>query len=69
MHKSRLAGFIIDCQHASPEVAARFWSAALGLPATGKDAGPGYCELNGRLRDLHVEVQRVAHESRTASPC
>jgi hypothetical protein len=64
MHKSRLAGFIIDCRDTSPEVAASFWSAALGLPPTERDAGPGYCELDGTSRDLHVEVQRVSHESR-----
>ena len=30
MHRSRLAGFIIDCQTDNLEGAARFWSAALG---------------------------------------
>jgi Glyoxalase-like domain len=64
MHRSRLAGFIIDCKDEAPEKAAAFWGAALGLPPTGVDAGPGYCELDGKRRDLHVEVQRVAHESR-----
>ena len=64
MHRSRLAGFIIDCHAAAPDAAASFWSAALGMPPTGKDAGPGYFELNAGARDLHVEVQRVGHESR-----
>ena len=64
MHRSRLAGFIIDCHAAAPDVAASFWSAALGMPPTGIDAGPGYVELGARSRDLHVEVQRVGHESR-----
>ncbi len=64
MHRSRLAGFIIDCRDTAPDDAARFWSAALGLPPTGVDAGPGYVELNASSRDLHVEVQRVTHESR-----
>ena len=31
MHKSRLAGFIIDCRTEDLEAAARFWGAALGL--------------------------------------
>ncbi len=30
-HRSRLAGFIIDCQDTDAGTAARFWSAALGL--------------------------------------
>ena len=64
MHRSRLAGFIIDCRDTDPEAAARFWGAALGMPPTGIDAGPGYVELGARSRDLHVEVQRVGHESR-----
>ena len=32
MHKSRLAGFIIDCRTADLDTAANFWSAALKLP-------------------------------------
>ena len=31
MHKSQLAGFIIDCQTDDLEAAAAFWGAALGL--------------------------------------
>jgi Glyoxalase-like domain len=64
MHRSRLAGFIVDCRDTDPAVAATFWSAALGMPPTGVDAGPGYVELNAGRRDLHVEVQRVDHDSR-----
>lgn len=30
MHKSRLAGFIIDCRTGDLDQAARFWSQALG---------------------------------------
>ena len=33
MHKSKLAGFIIDCKTADLGKAADFWSAALGLSA------------------------------------
>ena len=36
MHRSRLAGFIIDYRDTSPDSAATFWSAALGLPTMGK---------------------------------
>jgi hypothetical protein len=31
MHRSRLAGFIIDCQTTNLEAAADFWSSDLGL--------------------------------------
>jgi hypothetical protein len=32
MHRSRLAGFIIDCKNADLAEAGRFWSKALGMP-------------------------------------
>jgi hypothetical protein len=63
MHKSRLAGFIIDCQNAEAELAAQFWGPALGLDALGLD-GPAYLRLDASSRDMTVEVQRVSHESR-----
>lgn len=63
MHHSRFAGFIIDCRDTPPDDAARFWSAALGWRALGDD-GHGYSELDAGVRDLHVEVQNVTHESR-----
>jgi hypothetical protein len=63
MHHSRLAGFIIDCENAEPETAARFWSATLGFPSLGKE-GELYVRLDASKRDLHVEVQRVSHPSR-----
>jgi hypothetical protein len=63
MHRSRLAGFIIDCHDESPSAAARFWSAALGMAARpGTD--PRYVGLDASARDLAVEVQAVDHESR-----
>ena len=31
MHRSRLSGFIVDCQDADPARAAEFWGPALGL--------------------------------------
>ena len=65
MHRSRLAGFIIDCQTQDLEGAARFWSAALGLPVTSEaESDPGYRLLRNAPGDLHVEVQTVEHPSR-----
>jgi catechol 2,3-dioxygenase-like lactoylglutathione lyase family enzyme len=62
MHRSRLAGFIIDCQNADLPEAASFWSAALGMP-TGAHQG-NYVTLDARSRDLSIEVQSVDHPSR-----
>lgn len=65
MHRSRLAGFIIDCQSDDLEAAAQFWSAALGLALSGKAADdPGYRHLSAPSGPMHVEVQQVAHPSR-----
>lgn len=63
MHKSRLAGFIIDCKGSDLDGAANFWSAALGMPMSGRE-GEIYERLDASARDLHVEVQAVQHESR-----
>ena len=66
MHKSKLAGLIIDCQTDDLPAAARFWSAALGLPADTSPTGTDdkYVELKYPQDALHVEVQKVAHPSR-----
>ncbi|MCW4455651.1 hypothetical protein OK348_12735 [Flavobacterium sp. MXW15] len=66
-HRSRLAGFIIDCQDTDSDEAARFWSAALGWtaePGYTEDDGAQYAELKGTPAALHVEVQKVGHPSR-----
>lgn len=63
MHRSRLAGFIIDCEHADLDQAATFWSQALGLPRLGRE-GPEYERLDASAHHLVVEVQRVDHPSR-----
>lgn len=66
-HRSRLAGFIIDCDTNDLGTAASFWSQALGMPITDPDAGdvPGtYAEFGNTPGDLHIEVQKVAHPSR-----
>jgi predicted enzyme related to lactoylglutathione lyase len=64
MHKSRLAGFIIDCQ-SDLEEATAFWSAALGLkPRTAAAHDPLYRTLDTGPEGLHIEVQQVEHPSR-----
>jgi hypothetical protein len=63
LHRSRLAGFLIDCKDSDVDAASRFWSEALGLPYLGKE-NEIYGLLDASTRDLHVEVQRVTHESR-----
>ncbi len=65
-HRSRLAGFIIDCQTDDLEAATRFWSGALGLP-TGEISpaeAATYTKLDHAPGGLHVEVQKVSHPSR-----
>ena len=65
MHRSRLAGFIIDCNTADLEAATRFWSAALGLkPHSDAGSGPGYRALATAPEEVHIEVQQVDHPSR-----
>jgi predicted enzyme related to lactoylglutathione lyase len=65
MHKSRLAGFIIDCHTDDLEAATRFWSAALGLTVKpGAPADPLYRTLDTAPDEVHVEVQQVTHPSR-----
>lgn len=65
MHKSRLAGFIIDCRTDDLDAAASFWAGALGL-GVGKPSGANntYIELDDPSRNLHIEVQSVEHASR-----
>jgi hypothetical protein len=63
MHRSRLAGFIIDCNTPELEAASKFWASALGMNVLGAD-GSRYIRLDGSARDLDVEVQRVDHPSR-----
>lgn len=65
-HKSRLAGFIIDCQGGDVSTSARFWSDALGFSLDDpNEGGEGkYAVLGGTPSDLHIEVQKVPHESR-----
>jgi predicted enzyme related to lactoylglutathione lyase len=66
MHKSKLAGFIIDCQTSDLEGAARFWSEALGMPLQELPGAEGekYVRLKDKTGQLHIEVQSVDHASR-----
>lgn len=64
MHKSRLAGFVIDCKTDDLERAAHFWSAALGVPVKTAVESPIYRQLETGPTDVHIEVQQVPHESR-----
>jgi predicted enzyme related to lactoylglutathione lyase len=66
MHKSKLCGFIIDCQTDDLSLAAEFWGNALGmalkqLPA---EEGENYIRLIDPTEHLHIEVQKVQHASR-----
>jgi predicted enzyme related to lactoylglutathione lyase len=66
MHKSQLAGFIIDCRTEDIGQAAEFWSAALGFKAEA-DPDPAeseYRHLETRPGELVIEVQKVDHPSR-----
>ena len=66
MHKSQLAGFIIDCQTDDIDQATTFWSAALGLKSE-VDPDPresGYRHLDTQPGELVIEVQKVDHQSR-----
>jgi hypothetical protein len=63
VHRSRVAGFIIDCRTDDLDAAARFWSGALGMARVGAE-DEVYQTLDASERDLVVLVQRVGHDSR-----
>jgi predicted enzyme related to lactoylglutathione lyase len=65
-HRSRLAGFIIDCQTGDIDAAATFWSGALGLQVGEKqvEGAAEYVEFLAGASGLHIEVQKVQHPSR-----
>ena len=66
MHRSKLAGFIIDCQTDRLPEAARFWGSALGLSTKTLpgEEGQQYVQLLDPTEALHIEVQSVSHPSR-----
>jgi predicted enzyme related to lactoylglutathione lyase len=66
MHKSKLGGFIIDCQSDDLDRAADFWSRALGMPLRELPAAEAslYKGLDDSQHGLDIEVQKVSHPSR-----
>ncbi len=66
MHRSKLAGFIVDCCTEDLTGAAAFWGAALGMEVQqfAGEEGKKYVGLVDRHTDLHIEVQTVSHPSR-----
>ena len=66
MHKSKLAGFIIDCKTDDLTAAAHFWGAALGMPVRELPGteGDSYRKLEDSRSGLNIEVQKVDHPSR-----
>ena len=66
MHRSKLAGFIIDCRTDDLNGAAEFWAAALGMEihVRPEEEGGRYIGLKDPGTDLDVEVQAVSHPSR-----
>jgi Glyoxalase-like domain len=66
MHKSKLSGFIIDCQTTDLDGSANFWGNALGLAVRALPGREGevYKELVDDQHGLHIEVQAVSHPSR-----
>jgi predicted enzyme related to lactoylglutathione lyase len=66
MHKSKLAGFIIDCQTGDLNGAADFWGSALGMQVRALPPGEGeiYKKLEDLKHGLSIEVQKVSHPSR-----
>ena len=65
-HRSRLAGFIIDCQTGDIDAAATFWSGALGLAIGDKqvEGDAEYVAFHPDASGLLIEVQKVQHPSR-----
>jgi predicted enzyme related to lactoylglutathione lyase len=66
MHRSQLAGFLIDCQGDDIDAAAAFWGAALGMargPGSEPDQ-PHYAGFGRPHNGLNIEVQMVDHPSR-----
>ena len=65
MHRSQLAGIIIDCQGDDLDTAANFWGQALGYDVT-KLADPkydAYRKFETRPGDMLIDAQRVDHPS------
>ena len=66
MHHSRLCSIIIDCNTYDLDVAAAFWSSALGRTVNRENSGnlDKYRALETPPGQIKCEVQRVDHPSR-----
>lgn len=66
MHRSRLAGMIIDCNTGDLEAAAAFWGQALGYEVehSSEPEDENYIPLNTGPDGPVIEVQKVTHPSR-----
>ena len=64
-HRSRIAGFVLDCHVDDLGPAAEFWARALGRPVANPDEdGDGrYAELAQRPGAPNLLLQRVEHHS------
>ncbi|TQF13610.1 VOC family protein [Myxococcus llanfairpwllgwyngyllgogerychwyrndrobwllllantysiliogogogochensis] len=65
-HRSRLSGFIIDCETGDMRSAATFWGQALGLRVGEHEVegGAEYVGLQDTPMGLHAALQKVSHPSR-----
>jgi predicted enzyme related to lactoylglutathione lyase len=66
MHRSRLAGLIIDCRTDDLDREARFWSRALGYEIRPSDDpdDANYVILDTPQGEPYIELQSVDHPSR-----
>jgi hypothetical protein len=66
MHRSRINGFLIDCNTGDIDAAARFWAEALGRPVDPDHPGTrgNYRMLETPSGEVSIQIQRVDHESR-----
>ena len=66
MHKSRLGGLIIDCNTDDLEMAATFWTQALGFESINSSdpEDENYVPLKTGPDDPAIEIQKVTHPSR-----
>lgn len=65
MHRSKLCGFVIDCQVEDLDTAAAFWSRALGKPvAPASPDDPNYRTLPTEDGEPMIVLQKVTHPSR-----
>jgi len=57
MHKSKLAGFIIDCQTTDLDRAADFWGGALGMPVRAlPPTGQRFCVIRATSKDFDAKA-------------